>query len=96
MMIGINTELDKVEGIKILEQIETPGLGTKIGEEFFTDQFKDLSASGDIVAVKGAEPANPNEIQAITGATISSKAVVRIINEALKQLKKRATKEETP
>lgn len=72
----------KVVGMEILESRETPGLGDKIYKDAaFVANFNDLSVDPQIVAVKKGSKAKPNEIDAITGATISSKAVVRIINE---------------
>ncbi len=72
-----------VVGMEVLESRETPGLGDKIYKDAeFVGAFSALSVEPEIVAVKKGTKANPNEIDAITGATISSKAVVRIINEA--------------
>ncbi len=72
-----------VVGMEVLESRETPGLGDKIYKDAeFVGAFSALSVEPKIVAVKKGTKANPNEIDAITGATISSKAVVRIINEA--------------
>ncbi|MBZ0177937.1 MAG: RnfABCDGE type electron transport complex subunit G [Melioribacteraceae bacterium] len=87
LMIGMDNSLEKVLGLKVLEQVETPGLGTKITEDDFTNQFKGLSAVPGIDWVKGASPSKPNEIQAITGATISSKAVVSIMNDGIEKLR---------
>jgi electron transport complex protein RnfG len=87
LIVGINKEADKVLGLEVLEQVETPGLGTKVTETPFTNQFKDLVVTPEIKSVKGVEAQNPNEVQAITGATISSKAIVRIVNEGIKKLK---------
>ena len=87
LIIGINKELTNLYGLEVLEQVETPGLGTKVTETPFTDQFKELLVTPEITSVKGVAPQNPNEIQAITGATISSKAIVRIINDGVKRLK---------
>ena len=47
----------------------------------FVGGFSALSVEPEIFAVKKGTKSQPNEIDAITGATISSKAVVRIINE---------------
>ncbi len=85
IMTGLNKDLSEIEMIEILEQVETPGLGTKITEEPFKDQFKGLQTSPQINWVKGKVPEHPNEIQTITGATISSKAVVEIINAGLEK-----------
>jgi len=87
LIVGIKKDLQNMIGLEVLEQVETPGLGTKVTESSFTNQFRDLLVNNDIALIKGVEPTNPNEIQAVTGATISSKAVVRIINEGIKKLK---------
>jgi electron transport complex protein RnfG len=72
----------KVVGMEILESRETPGLGDKIYKDAaFVANFHDLAIDPQIVAVKKGTKAGSNEIDAITGATISSKAVVRVINE---------------
>ena len=72
-----------VVGMEVLESRETPGLGDKIYKDpVWVGGFSALSVEPEIVAVKKGTKSNPNEIDAITGATISSKAVVRIINEA--------------
>jgi electron transport complex protein RnfG len=71
-----------VVGMEVLESRETPGLGDKIYKDAeFVGAFSALSIEPEIVAVKKGTKSRPNEIDAITGATISSKAVVRIINE---------------
>lgn len=54
----------KVTAIKILSQNETPGLGSRVSDPGFTGQFK------------GKPVPELNDIQAITGATISSKTVI--------------------
>ena len=71
-----------VVGMEVLESRETPGLGDKIYKDAeFVGAFSALSVEPQIVAVKKGTKSGANEIDAITGATISSKAVVRIINE---------------
>jgi electron transport complex protein RnfG len=73
----------QVVGMEVLESRETPGLGDKIYKDAaFVGGFAALSVEPEIIAVKKGTKSSPNEIDAITGATISSKAVVRIINEA--------------
>ena len=68
--------------MEILESRETPGLGDKIYKDMaFVGNFTELSIDPTIVVVKKNTRSQPNEVDAITGATISSKAVVRIINE---------------
>lgn len=94
IMVGYTPEKAVLTGIKVLEQIETPGLGTKIVIDpsnkedplWWPAQFKGLSVKPEIVVLKNARPTQDNEIQGITGATISSKAVARIINDRLTEL----------
>jgi electron transport complex protein RnfG len=72
----------QVVGMEILESRETPGLGDKIYKDAaFVAEFSALSIEPEIVAVKKGTGSQANQVDAITGATISSKAVVRIINE---------------
>ncbi|MCK4859956.1 MAG: RnfABCDGE type electron transport complex subunit G, partial [Candidatus Omnitrophica bacterium] len=67
-----------IKGIKVLEQQETPGLGTKITEPWFEDQFKNKE-TGRLVLGK--------DIEAISGATISSNAVVEAVKKEIEQFK---------
>lgn len=87
MMAGIEPNLETLVGIEILESQETPGLGQEITEEEFKAQFKGLMTSPKITYVKNKPPERPNEIRAVTGATVSSSAVVSILNEKIKKLK---------
>ncbi|WP_125154693.1 RnfABCDGE type electron transport complex subunit G [Clostridium rectalis] len=80
MMVGISTE-GKVTGIKILNHSETPGLGANAPEPKFSGQYKDKEAK-QLEVVKGSASAD-NQIEAITGATITSKAVTNGVNEAI-------------
>jgi len=72
----------RVVGMEILESRETPGLGDKIYKDAaFVAAFRDLAIDPRILAVKQGTKAAANQVDAITGATISSKAVVGIINQ---------------
>ena len=82
LIYGYDPARQRVVGMQVLESRETPGLGDKIiKDDSFVDCFRDLAISPDVVAVKKGRKQD-NEIDAISGATISSVAVVRIINEA--------------
>lgn len=80
LVVGIDKE-GTVKGIKILSLSETPGLGMKSTEPAFSDQFKDKKA--DTLTVVKTAPASAGEIQAISGATITSRAVTLGVNSAL-------------
>lgn len=87
IMVGIDSELEKLTGIDILESVETPGLGAKITEDDFKSQFQGIKVSPQIDYVKGKKPEEDNEIQAITGATVSSRSVVNILNTGIEKVK---------
>ena len=92
MMAGIKTDLRTLTGLEILESQETPGLGQEITGASFKGQFNGLKAQPAITYVKNRKPTKPNEIEAITGATISSRAVVSILNETIQTLQKHLTR----
>jgi electron transport complex protein RnfG len=82
LLYGYNTEKKRVVGMEVLESRETPGLGDKIIKDMdFVGNFRDLAVEPAIAAVKGGR-SQENEVDAISGATISSVAVCNIINEA--------------
>lgn len=68
-----------VHGIEILSHLETPGLGAKIEEAKFKDRFKKRSLSNTKWAVKK----DAGDIDGITGATISSRTVIKAIRSGL-------------
>ncbi|MCK9265768.1 FMN-binding protein [bacterium] len=79
---GVDKDL-KITGIRILEHTETPGLGSKITDAGFLEQFKDKE-DGTIYLKKD----NPQgEIDSITGATVSSSAVTEEIRKLQENLK---------
>lgn len=86
IMVGIDPDIKTITGIKIMDQKETPGLGAKIADLFFTDKFKNLNIVSEIEVIKGKKDKD-NQVVAITSATISSKAVAGIINENIKKLR---------
>lgn len=84
LMVGFDKDASAVLGIEVLENVETPGLGNRIIEDWFKKQFE--GAIPPIEVLKGQKPQNRSQIEAITGATISSKSVANIINNAHKAL----------
>lgn len=81
LMVGISNE-GKVEGIKVLSHSETPGLGANSTKPEFQDQFKGKPIDKELEVVKGTASGD-NQIQALTGATITSRAVTKGVNEAI-------------
>jgi len=84
LLFGYEPRTQRIVGMQVLESRETPGLGDKIIKDaHFLENFSALDASGTLVLVKKGAKAHAHEVDAITGATISSRAVVRILNDAL-------------
>lgn len=84
VIFGFEPDTGILLGKKVLESKETPGLGDKIfKDQDFVDQFF-ARPQTPLVAIKaGTGKGLPGEIDAITGATISSKVVVSIINNGI-------------
>ena len=82
MLVSLDTGM-KIKDIKILHHGETPGLGDQVEDrKLFLDQFKGKNLS-QLVLVKSETKEN---IQAITGATISSRAVTNGVKDAVQTL----------
>jgi electron transport complex protein RnfG len=81
LIYGYRPDRGRIVGMEVLDSRETPGLGDKIYKDAaFRANFDDLAVSPPVVAVKRGTRAAPNQVDAITGATISSNAVVKILN----------------
>ena len=81
VMTGIDTQ-NSVTGVTLLSNSETPGLGKKAENEDFTNQYKQSMPESGFQVVKGNN-AGEGEIDAITGATITSNAVTDAVNQAI-------------
>lgn len=73
-MVGIDNS-GSIITIKVIAQNETPGLGSRVTEKSFTNQFSSKAAP------------NLSNVQAITGATISSKAVIDSVRKKAEEIK---------
>ncbi len=88
LVIAIDSKCEKFLGFKVLSSNETPGFGSKIiTDEDFANQFKQAPAS-KLELVKAGKT-KETEIVAITGATVSSEAVVKIFNKYTDKIKAR-------
>lgn len=86
VIFGYDPATGNLIGMKVVEQKETPGLGDKVEKDtLFTRQFDEVSAP--ILGVKkGRETGAKEEVVMITGATISSRAVIDMINRRLEAI----------
>lgn len=79
--VGISADYTKLLGIDFVAHSETPGLGGRISEDIYKDQFRDM----DITNVQNGNyiiyrPAPGGNADAIAGATLTSKSVSNFIN----------------
>jgi electron transport complex protein RnfG len=78
LMVGINVETDKVEGMRMTTHAETPGIGSKAKDDpSFVSQFNGLSINDGF-----AFQTEGGSISAISGATVTSKGLLVAANKA--------------
>ena len=80
MMVGISSAGETVTGMRVLRHTETPGLGAMAVRESFYGKFDGRSLT-PLTVVKSAP--GENEIDAITSATITTRAITGAVNEAI-------------
>jgi electron transport complex protein RnfG len=88
-MYAYSPEKQVITGFKVVEMRETPGLGDKISSDpGFLENFKNLEAKllHAIAVVKHGTKKNPWEIDAISGATVSSRAVGRMLQKSVQSV----------
>ncbi len=96
LIYGYDPATGNVIGMQILESREPPGLGDRIYKDAgFVAEFRELAVEPRIELVKGAGD-EANEVDAITGATISCAAVVSILNAGNEQWLDRLPAEPPP
>lgn len=80
--VGISEDYSRLLGIDFVSHSETPGLGGRISEDSFKEQFRGLDISqakdGNYIIYR---PASGGNADAITGATLTSKSVSNFVNE---------------
>ena len=83
VMTGISLE-GKITGVILLDHEETPGLGANAEKEEFRAQFLQDVPETLLKLVKYQAP-QPGEVEAMTGASMTSRAVMNAVNEAIQQ-----------
>ncbi len=81
IMVGI-AEDGKITGINIVNHSETPGLGAKADDPEWQGQFEGKPADSPLELVKNKK-AGPSEVEALTGATVTSTGITKGINAAI-------------
>ncbi len=81
--MALDDEFETIKNVAILQQEETPGLGGVVAEEEYLAQFEEVKVIPSLEINQDASPNKENEVDAITGATRTSKAFEEIINDAI-------------
>jgi len=84
-IIAIQPDFQRLEGITISRQEETPGLGSRITEAAYLAQFQDKRFTEGLKLVQPGRADRDNEIDSITGATMTTDAFIKILNENIRQ-----------
>jgi len=88
-VVGVDETIKTLTGVTFVEHNETPGLGARIDEAWFKEQFE--GKRGPLRCVpEGTRSASLNEFDGITGATITSRAVEKILNDTFAEARRKA------
>ena len=92
LVIAVDGAFGKFAGFAVLASNETPGFGSRIKEDYYLSQFEGVPV-GKIVLVKTGDAEKiDSEIVAVSGATVSSEAVVKIFNTYINNIKEQLQK----
>ncbi|MBD3241333.1 MAG: FMN-binding protein [Chitinivibrionales bacterium] len=89
-ILVLTPSLEQITNLRFFEEKETPGLGARITEKSFTEQFQGLeidwnAGPNEHILIGQGREGMPNRVDAITGATQTSMAVMRILNNELER-----------
>lgn len=97
-LLALSPDMETIKGLTFYEQEETPGLGGEIASQSFLSQFKGkkiVDDAGNVgIIIKSGGPSAINEVDAITGATMTCDKVEAILNEAARKIVKEFKKED--
>lgn len=82
---AVMPDLKTIKGITIIHQKETPGLGGRIAEAEFLDRFKNKKILPELLILPPGKASGENQVDGITGATLSCKAFEEILNTEAKK-----------
>ncbi len=80
-VLSMGADDQTINNIEIMQQEETPGLGSRITERKFLDQFAGKTFKPELTLMPEGQSDSQTEIDGITGATMSSKALTRTLNQ---------------
>lgn len=89
-LVTISNDLSQIKDFAIYEQMETPGLGARIEEEWYRTQFrgKRMIENGKTLSFElipeDQVPTTDNQLRKVTGATITSNSVIKMLTSELR------------
>jgi Na+-transporting NADH:ubiquinone oxidoreductase subunit NqrC len=86
-VMALSSNLEEIKGLAIIQQSETPGLGSRVLESAYLANFQDKKVVPRLEIVAAGTASADNEVDAITGATLTCVALEKIINENAKEAK---------
>lgn len=87
LVIAVDRDFQKIMGFNVLTSSETPGFGDQMKNDYYRGQFAGAPAEKLTLVKTGSAATVDTQIVAITGATVTSQAVVNIVNTFLVQIK---------
>lgn len=87
-IVVLTPDLKNVIGIEFTEQNETPGLGGRIGEPEYKEQFRGVELNSEGYPLVYNTSSKAGQVDAITGATLTSNSVLDIVNGRIEEVKK--------
>ena len=94
LVVAVDKEFKELRGFGVLSSNETPGFGDKIKtEDFYRNQFIGAPCEDFTLSKVGDDKKIDSEIVAVTGATVTSESVVKILNNFISQVKTRMKEE---
>ncbi len=86
-IIALSPDKEAIKGIAIIQQSETPGLGSRVLDSENLAKFRDKKVVPSLLIVAAGTASADNEVDAITGATLTSKALEKNINKNVQETK---------
>ncbi len=94
-VLAVNADVSRIIGLDIISHSETPGLGGRIEEDWFKDQFRNEKIAADGIKVRkgeGGADSDPDNavVDGVTGASLTSASMEIILNNEINALKEAA------
>ncbi len=84
-VVSLEPNLTTIKGLAVLKQAETPGLGSRVADPEFLARFQGKSVTPRIEIVKPGKASGKNQVDGISGATMTSTAFQGILNSEIKK-----------